>query len=64
MPATGRDLPDAGGPGFLTLNGRIGETNRSLIGQQLPFRVAVEILRERPFAPGKNLPEGMRGHPG
>jgi len=25
-------LPDAGGPGFLTLNGRIGEANRSLIG--------------------------------
>jgi hypothetical protein len=32
MAAEGRDLPDGGGPGFLTLNGRIGEANRSLIG--------------------------------
>jgi hypothetical protein len=31
--AEGRDLPDAGGPGFLTLNGRIG-ANPSLIGRR------------------------------
>jgi len=33
--ATGRDLPDADGPGFVSLNGGFGEANRSLIGQLL-----------------------------
>ncbi len=28
-----RDLPDAGGPGFVALDGRFGEANRSLIGR-------------------------------
>jgi hypothetical protein len=31
--ATGRDLPDADGPGFVALSGRFRAENRSLIGR-------------------------------
>jgi hypothetical protein len=34
--AVGRDLPDADGPGYVSLNGGFREANRSLIGQLRP----------------------------
>jgi hypothetical protein len=37
-------LPDADGPGFVALDGRFGEANRSLIGH---YR-AVTVLKCRP----------------
>jgi hypothetical protein len=35
----GSDLPDDDGPGYVSMNGGFGETNRSLIGQiqTLPY---------------------------
>jgi hypothetical protein len=37
LPGMGRDLPDADGPGFVSLNGGFGEANRSLIGHFQSF---------------------------
>jgi hypothetical protein len=34
--AEGRDLPDADGPGFVSLDGGFGAANRSLIGHNRP----------------------------
>jgi hypothetical protein len=35
--AVGRNLPDADGPGYVSLNGGFREANRSLIGQKQSF---------------------------
>jgi hypothetical protein len=56
---TGRHLPDSGSPGFLTLNGRFGANNRSLIGQK-------RKLGTRNWTPNsghspQSLPRGRKG---
>jgi hypothetical protein len=44
MTATGRDLPDADGPGFVALNDSFRAENRSLIGHYLPVTVLICLL--------------------
>jgi hypothetical protein len=39
----GRDLPDAGSPGFVELNDSFQAENRSQIGHDRPFSVAAQL---------------------
>ena len=55
--APGRDLPDADGPEFVSLNGGFGEANRSLVGRMEPVAsVATANAYSRPKPVGRERP--------
>jgi hypothetical protein len=56
----GRDLPDAGGSRFLTLNGGFGGANRSLIGQEWSLRPLTQLPQSRHSV--SRTPKQRRAH--